>query len=572
MALLYQLASQQRRSEMKSKGAKVLITIGILLSIGLCAAGQQVSSMNSSIAQLKESISKLESVDRDSATPTEVKELNRAFLTEQRAQLRSLLQKRINALAAYRKTVGTSLSGEEDKVIENSIQELKSDLDKLENNLRNDTPATEFVAATTKETVNSGDRLAKPLALSASAPSSQQTATPAPAPGCNLYTRNPKLFSLVDQYTCNIVDSIKRRKVGDPTHSIPANPTAGLELDPDFTRLFIILSAKKGRATEFLTAEESRTDKQVGGDSSNAGSTSLVTKGNVPAILGFAVENGALEKDVTGTTITFRGNPVGILKALAGQGIIGGYDTDDATTRFLRRFSFGVSFDANRGAEPGVFTGGKQQISSISARAVLYDKRDPRRPEYKKDWEDFLGTAALGFLNDDSVARDHMLDTTTNPAIPTWTDPTLQAWYDDTQRALAAAKPEDVEATLIDRLNKLPLDNLAPETMTASANFENAFKLYVRGRDAILKKVGKAGVLTFDYVDDREVNAPDLSTFKLIGEKGFSNGRVDLTGNASISMFNRKPASASIGRVRDAQAALQLDGTFGSAESTGVFV
>jgi hypothetical protein len=554
--------------------------------------GQQTSSKEPSVAQLKELISKLEAVSRDAATPPEVKELNQRFLLQRRTQLRGLMQKAIEALRTYQTTIGSSLSSEERKVIEGSIGELTSDLAKLESDLQNGSPSAELAAEpAAAANANAGEIVARPEAVSepavavnpnANAPLAQpliaspaaplQAQNPAPAPGCNLYEKNPKQFSFVDLYICSLAADIKERKLGNAARRRIANPVAGLDLPADYTRLFIVLSAKKGRAAELVIAEESRTDKQVGSDSASSGSTSLVSKGNVPAILGFAVENGALERDVTGTTITFRATPVGIFKSLAGQGLIGGYDTDDATTRFLRRFSFGVSFDANRGAEPGLFTGGKQQISSISARAVLYDKRDPRRAEYKKDWEDFLGREAMAFLQADVETRNLLIDINANTGATTWTDPALEGWFEDTQRALAAAAPANVETVLIDRLNKLPLDGLAPGTMSASPKFETALKLYIRARDAILKKGGNAGVLTFDYVNDRQVNSPDLSNFKLVGEKGFHNGRVDLTGNASLTIFNNKPATAGVGRVRDAQAALQFDGTFGSATETGMFV
>ncbi len=78
--------------------------------------------------------------------------------------------------------------------------------------------------------------------------------------------------------------------------------------------------------------------------------------------------------------------------------------------------------------------------------------------------------------------------------------------------------------------------------------------------------------MTFDYSNQRNLNKPDLSTFTLIGEKGFYKGRMDLTGNAAFSMFNTRPIGLNIGRVRDIHGAMQLDGTFGSADKTGVFV
>jgi len=62
--------------------------------------------------------------------------------------------------------------------------------------------------------------------------------------------------------------------------------------------------------------ETARVDKQLGSGSSASGSTSVTEKGAVPEILAFAVENGALTKSQSGTTISFKGNPVGIVNSL----------------------------------------------------------------------------------------------------------------------------------------------------------------------------------------------------------------------------------------------------------------
>jgi hypothetical protein len=574
---------------------RTAIMLAIILMFCVSGFGQEATN----ISQLKEQIHRLESVERDLSNSSEVRELNRRFLRQRREQLRSLLQTEIKALQDYRSTVGSALSPDEKRLVEASIQGFTEDLAKLVGESGNSE-----TAAAASETVNVAGETGAPRATAVSSPdvtSASRAVPPATPsqqpvramitpsqptvpsisssiqangpPACELYKRQPKTFSLVDRYVCNLIESITTRKVGDQARGVQANPLGGLDLDADFSRLVIIMEAKKGRAEELVRAEESRVDKQTGSESSSSGSTSLVTKGNVPAILGFAVENGGLTRDVDGTTVTFRGNPVGLAKALAGKGLIGGFDTDDAMARFFRRFSFGVSFDTERGQQPGVFIGSKQQLSGFSGRAVLYDKRDPRRGEYKQDWENFLATSAQDFLAADDDTRAVMLNTEgANFAKPVWNDPALVKWYDDTQRALAGASPSDVESVFIERLNQLPLDDLAPDTVNALAAFETTFKIYLRDRDTLLKKVGKAGVVTFDYSNQRNVNSPNLSNFKLIGEKGFSNGRVDLTGNASFTIFDSKPAIPNVGRVRDIQAALQLDGTFGSAAKTGVFV
>jgi hypothetical protein len=568
---------------MKSKFVIVLI-IGIIVATAPFTKAQQ----RSEIDQLRAEIQKLEVVEHDSTTTSEVRALNARFLGQRRARLQKLLTEELAALRRYQATAGSMLTNEERSAVENSIASFKRELDSLNASVTNPPNFTsDGVSTSVSPTSANGDNhtngstdpppatslVANPAAGANAAPNPTAAAVSPPqaaAPvDCSLFANRPKTFSMVDRYICNLAKSVKDAKLRDPNNNNAPNAAAGLDLDAAFTRLVIVLVAKKGRSDEMVKAEEARVDKQVGGSSGNSGSTSLVVKGNVPAILGFAVENGALTKETSGTTITFRGNPVGIGKALAGKGIIGGFDTDDATARFLRRFSFGFSFDTDRGTTPGTFTGTKQQLSEVTARVVLYDKRDPRRGEYKKDWEDFLANQAQAFLNADAETRDAYLDTST--PVTRWKDPAMTAWFVATQAALAKASLDQVETVLINELNKLPIDKLSPDFNSQLAKFEQKFSLLLRSRNKILEQVGQAGVLTFDYVNERNANKPDLSHFRFIGEKGFNNGRFDLTGNGSFSVFNSRP-TAGLGRFSDAQAALQLDGTFGDPEKTGVFV
>lgn len=73
------------------------------------------------------------------------------------------------------------------------------------------------------------------------------------------------------------------------------------------------LIARKDNPTYLTAAEEAWTDKQVGGGPQSDGSTSLVVEGSAPTFLGMAVENGALTQSISGTTVMFRGNPLGIV-------------------------------------------------------------------------------------------------------------------------------------------------------------------------------------------------------------------------------------------------------------------
>lgn len=369
--------------------------------------------------------------------------------------------------------------------------------------------------------------------------------------------RAPDPTSLIERYICRTVNKVKDRKLGNPRMRLAANPSAGMNLREDFFPLMIALLAREGRAQYVIDAENETVDTQVGSDASSAGSTSLVTKGSVPAILGFAVDNGGLLRSSDGSTITFRGNVAGLAKALAGKGFISGYDEDSAAARFFRRTAFAFSFDTSRGNVPGTFTGSRQQISNYSAHLDLYNKRDARLPRYRDDWKTFLSTVSEAFVAQIGKSFDVLADTTTG----TWNDPALQSWYVVTNAAIQSASPQEVEAIMLAALTKAPTD-LADTTITELRGFDQHFKAWLDGREAILDKIAKAPIISLDYVNDRPLNSPTLSKFNLIGELGFGP-RLDLTFNGALTLFNKKPSTPGVGRVRDFQFATQLDVPFG---------
>lgn len=393
-------------------------------------------------------------------------------------------------------------------------------------------------------------------------------------------------FSQLDKIVCEIARTIlKDRK---------RNRATGIVLNgPNFLYLIDVIIAKragKDATTAFLTqAEETRLDKQMGSTPSAGGSTSLVVKGGAPTILGFAVENGGLTQSVDKTAVTFRGNPVGLINALANTGFVTGIKNDerDPVLRFLKKTSFAFTFNTDRGPTPGVFTGTKQQLSSVSARVEFINNR---RPElYIKDWEDFLARRAQPIVNSLSNDFDKFIDQSVDIRVfpyGKWIDPAMQAWFTETQKRLVEAPDNKVEAVLNERLNQLPTTELSPKIAKLLGEFENELNSYVEGRRALLDRINHGTVVTFEYLNNREVNAPDTSNFRFIAEKGtggLSGSKVDLTFNGSLTIFNKKPSLATLlltnptatkaGRVRDFQFAGQLDMPLGEViEGAGKFV
>jgi hypothetical protein len=312
--------------------------------------------------------------------------------------------------------------------------------------------------------------------------------------------------------------------------------------------------------------EEARVDKQVGGSSASSGSTSLVSKASVPAILGLAVENGAIEKTTSGTTITFRGNPVGIIKALGDKGFIESYDDDDNTTRFLRRFSFGLSFDTSRGAQPGTFTGNQQQISGYNLRFDIYNKRDPRHASYREKWNTLISTKGQAFTEDASRVLAFF-----NSNRPTF-DPQLGAWMKAAQDALIGASANDVDKVLSEQLGaKLKAVPISPALKAIVESFEANVNVYLDDRGNLLNEVANGPIVTFEFTNNRPGNQPNYSNFNLIGEFSPFNGKADLTLNASLTTFDKKPSGIT-NVARDLQFSGQLDVPLGDIAMTGPFI
>ncbi len=279
---------------------KVKLTSGVVLLVLIVTAVVLAQQSGPTIGQLRAEIQKRESLD----IPEDLKELNNRRLKELRASLHPLLEQEIQKLITYKNSL--SLTPDEAKTVDERIQSYQGELKKLEDAL----PIATLVAA--------------PSPLPAQPPAAVPAPTPAVAPvsasaGTNGQTtqrscaaqdalsekeKNAKVISQVDYKLCDLLNFVKKRSDRQIKLTGPGNP--------DYFDLLVILIAKRSTPKFLVEAEEARVDKQVGSTPANSGSTSQVVKGGAPAILGFAVENGALTQSSIGTTMTFRGNPLGI--------------------------------------------------------------------------------------------------------------------------------------------------------------------------------------------------------------------------------------------------------------------
>jgi hypothetical protein len=338
-----------------------------------------------------------------------------------------------------------------------------------------------------------------------------------------------------------------------------AQPTATLPVETD---LFAFSALPRGSLARLLQEyEANRTDEQVGATAGASGTTTLVSKGGVPEILAFAVENGAITRSQSGTTLTFRGNANGIIKALAGRGFIQTFNpANDPSGKILDRVSFSVSFDASRGAAatPAV-TGDQQQLSQWTLRAQIINQRDPLDPAYTSRW-DVLAAGALTTLTQASGDLYTALEA----------DPAFSTWLKGAQAAIAKlpADAAAIEKELRTQLDAFPGQSLSPSTTRVLADYDRAATTLVRQRKEVLDEIAEGVQVALEYTNDRPVNLPKTSNVRLVGAVG---GMVDLTGNASVTLFDTIPTGLSR-RVRDYQLSAELSVRLGAPDTTGPFV
>jgi hypothetical protein len=538
-----------------------LIVIGwLLLFVVNVAAQQPAPDPTGELESLRMAISKLRAVDRDPNTPADIRAFNREVLLEKEARLRPLLEAKKKQWRGYLSDKAGDLSEEQIRRIETTISELDAESGQM---IVGTQPMP--AAASAEEQIQSP---AQPPVSHQAGPAasndSQGGQGVAPSGGQDTSSSGPQSPPTVRPQTLDDALTFSANQIQAARASDPNSGAAKVDLlHRDFNLVALTLLTQKAKTEAVTDAENARTDKQVGSNEAQSGTTSLVSKGGIPAVLGFAVENGALTRSVDGTSITFSLNPVGLVSTLAQRGFITSYQTDTSFDRFLRNFALNFSFDASRGNTGGVFTGGGQQLSGLSVRYNLVNRRDPRDRRYTDAFVNLARNQGVAIAGD---YRNLINQAFRNPP------PSVVEWEQKTNEALQRAAPGQEKSVLQEQINKFPLSDLPPGVEVTINSLARDLAGFRQARDELLKQVSSALVMTLEYNLERRPGLPDLSNLRFIAEKGPYGGKIDLTFNSSISFFHSQPAGANTNRVHDFRFAGQLDVPFGDVARTGKFL
>ena len=309
-------------------------------------------------------------------------------------------------------------------------------------------------------------------------------------------------------------------------------------------------------------AEENRLDKQVGSSSGSAGSTSLVSHGSVPSILGLAVEGGALYQAVSGNVVTFRLNPSGLARALTRNSYLAsGPPADPAVLEnAFSRISASASFDFSKGSTAGTFTAERSQLREASVRIDIINKRDPRHPSHARNVRRIR--EAMGPLAE--KVNEYFEKVKAMPGYDLWVQEKADALFkasDDASRTAILESAADEFTQMFGSSSEL--------TEMAEVMVRN-IKSYRNVRNSVFAAIAKSPSVTFEYAFSKlsvsdEILAglpagttlPDLSTARLIVASPLGN-RGEASLNASATFFNSTMPDMR-GNLRDLQVAAGFD-------------
>jgi len=341
-----------------------------------------------------------------------------------------------------------------------------------------------------------------------------------------------------------------------------------------------VRSIKNLKAYQYL-GETARTDKQVGAASSSAGTTSAIEKPGFARLLGFAVEKGAILKDVNGSSLTLSTSPYVLYTMNRGGDTAENY----ARAGLLNRI--GVSASFNIEDENAVLASARRnQLSDWSVRARLYGDRSTRSKAFQKAWNDDIQpaierrlnvlTGVNKFMNDNPDEFDGFDGTDTqisNAVIALIASPAYTKASDTEKKTM-------VSNAILCNIRSRVFDEIASGRQTISdASRTEIVTKYVPALAAALDnlevvrgvlkdkldELSKGPLATFAYINHREPLTSDYSEFKFLFEQDKTVfGMFKIVGNAGLTMYNKPNPLLNQTRLRDFNAALSFEGAIDS--------
>lgn len=577
------MLNRNRQSRL-SEGLCVLCIAALLAPI-VAIAQQQATSTQ----KLREQIALMEAVDKDSDTSDEVRALNRTLLAERRTQLSTRLVKEIEALKKYEQTVAASLTTSEKQKISNLLSSLKQELESLKNESAvlehtpsETTPALALQPTQSEDAKTSGLREAEsPLNNSVKASLSNH---PLPAHSAAESTANALLVAACYQDAPqNLVNTARAAaqqflRGDDPGSQFNSLVyfaiTHTVAIDTGHENLLKAIEVKQ------LQEQTRRTDKQIGAPASAAGSTTVAEKPNFAEILGFAVDHGAIQQAINGTTLNLSTTPYALFAALNGGDTQSNYKQHGHLTRL------GISADFNIQNPDALLTNARRsQLADWSLRLRLSKDRSTRSDDAEEIWN----SISSQFAQPNLVITDMLKATFQSDVeleaqrrelsdrIPALTaEASVKAVRDDTTLTnnqkidqIAEKIICRVKTDIVDRMragvfniSNDSKDRIIRVTLPAYAVALQARETALQDFDKRIEALSNEPIFSVAYINVRPAMGTNYSELKMLYQKKTGNP-MSIIANGGLSLYHKPNRANGQQTVRDFVAALSFEGTAG---------
>jgi len=563
---------------MLSTHKRLLKTLVGLCIVALLSPVLALAQEGITTQKLREQIALMEKVDKDPGTLEETRDLNRNLLATKRAELAERLTKEIDGLQKYSQAMESSLSASDKEKIATRISSLRQERETLQHsgsitstgpvqpgNNSTATVTSDAVVNTSTQNVSN-----HPAGAGAGASASAQqvfvsTCFPdAPNNLTNTARAAAELFVTGDDASSQF---------GDLTFYAVIHTVAS-----DAGRQDLLQAIK----VKQLQEQTRRTDKQIGAGANAAGSTSALEKPNFAEILGFAVEHGAIQQAVSGTTLNLSTTPY-LFTTLANGDTQSNYKKYGYLTRLGASANFNIQDEENP-----LLSARRQQLTDWSLRLRLSKDRSTRSDDAEEIWDsvkdDFAQqSVVITTLLRDTFQRDLELETQRRDIetrlLKLLDEPSSKAIHDDTNLTqnqkisqIAEKIVCHVKTDLVDAIRngsfKLTPENkdriisqTLPNFAAATAAKERALKLF----DERIEALSLKPIFTLAYNNIRPpAGAPNYSEVKVLYQKKTFDP-ISLVANAGVSFYHKENPVLRQKTVRDFSVALSLEGTAGKS-------
>jgi len=593
---------------MKTRLLGFLLMSGFMLQSVFPILGQQTDP----ISQAKQQIQLLELVDKDPTTSPEAQIINRRFLRERRIQLQTLLTKAITGLRDYQARVGSSLTRDESEAVENSIRSFERSLQELKDTIQiadsSEFPVKQIIPEPTTATRSapffvrrgvstrgqpalasdstSDSKLEINSSLDSSATNSSPAtpaapqadcATPIPTGGSTCYPNVPKIIE------CD-VDRIARQasQPGIDVATVVTSQfdTLFLETVVDAFSNSNTVNIRQLTAYQYI-GETARTDKQIGSPTNSKGSTSAAEKPGWADILGFAVERGAIQQAVSGSTLTLSTTPYAFFVPTEN-------DTAAAYSKYskYRRVALSATFNISNQDSP-LSNARRQSLSNYSVKVRLSPDRSPRSETFQERWRTdikpsiqkdlaLVGGNIKTILKQPGVRKyvDDILDGTTNSkglidevkeiAISTTKTP-AQKQTEIKVKILCALDDKVFKQTKEDNTGLVKIDS-ATRTKLLNEFIPALFEAQaerIRASEAVQKifdDLDKKWRGTLAYTNNRAATGSSYSEVKFLFQNYIGESPIKMVANAGFSLYHNPDPVLHQQRFRDFAAAFSFEG------------